>query len=189
MGVLSVGSEPTEGVKRLTDVPSAEQVVLRELFHRLGQAAALATRSAFESTSTDAHDHNRLNSVETEADLAASQHQNAALEQTLKEQIDVTDLLQARLDLVMAREREFRALYLDLHRQLLERDGKTPYLQDSDSVLPSRYQEPSGLRAELARTQGELRKLQAGRIWRWSLVYWRARNNLINLIRRPTPRA
>ncbi len=173
----------------MTDVPVAEQVVLRELLYRLGQAVALAKRGAFESTSPEMRAHNGLHSAETEAALAASQHQNAALEQTLKEQIDVTDLVQARLDVVTAREREFRVLYLDLHRQLLERDGHSPYLQDTDFVLPARYPEPSGLRAELARTQSELRKLQAGRTWRWSMVYWRARNNLINLIRRPTPRA
>lgn len=189
IGLLSVGSEPAEGVKQLTDVSIAEQVVLRELLYRLGQAATLARRSAFESTSTEAHAHNGLHSAEIEAALAEIQHQNAALEQTLKEQTDFTDLVQARLEVVSAREREFRALYLDLHRQLLERDVHSPHLHDTNVVIPGRYQEPSGLRAELARTQGELRKLHAGRIWRWSMVYWRARTNVINLIRRPTPRA
>ena len=188
MGLLAVGPEPAEGLARLTRLPAAEQAALRELLFRLGQAGRLAAQGVPEAEPAEVQAlATRL--AESEAALRASQQERAALEQTLTGQTELHDLAQARLDLVTAREREFRALYLDLHRQLLQRDGAggLPASRAGDATATA--DTVAALRTDLAFAMAEIHHMRAGRIFRLALAYWRLRYHLLKRLGRPANRA
>jgi len=204
LGLLLVGAEPAEELAQLTRLPAGQQASLRDLVYRLGQAAAYAA------------DRGPLPGGEAEI---------AALHQTLREQTEHIDQLQGRLEIVTAREREIRGLYLDLHQQLAARDDlgaqvierdrtitareaviaereatitrlkdeqerlRAELTAEQDRLLATRDETITGLRAELALAQAEIRTIHAGRLWHLGQTYWRIRYHFMALFRRPGARA
>jgi O-antigen biosynthesis protein len=167
LGLLAVGAEPPEALACLLKLPPAEQATLRALLFRLAQTAS------------------------ADADGVAPPAARA-LEQTYREQAELVDQLHARLEVVTAREREFRALYLDLHQQLLSRDQQALQASEKDHQIAARDVSLTALRKELslaqsqlALAQSEIRGMQASRVWRWGGLYWRARYELLRLFKKP----
>jgi len=117
LGLLLVGAEPVEELARLARLPAGQQASLRDLVYRLGQAAAYSA------------DHGPQPGGEAEI---------AALHQTLREQTEHIDQLQGRLEIVTAREREIRGLYLDLHQQLAARDELGAQVIERDRTITAR---------------------------------------------------
>jgi hypothetical protein len=228
LGLLLVGAEPPECLAQLPRRSAADGVALTELLYRLGQAGA----------------DPRLAPVAPP--WPAKDTEIAALNQALREQTEHLDQVQGRLDLVTAREREIRALYLDLHQQLLDRDQNAGQLAERDRIIAARDETIArqqqdhaqalaqaaaerdqlsasrdqalaerdllsaardqalaerdrlsaardevltGLRADLALAQAEIRTIHAGRIWRLAVIYWRISGPFLAQVRRPFARA
>jgi hypothetical protein len=175
MGLVAVGPEPPAALAPLFASSADRQQLLRELLFRLGQAAswpqaAPAEISALEGALAD-----------RDASLHAAEEDRARLAQTLRDQTELADTLRARLDLVAAREREMRALYLDLHRQLIVRDATTIAGQNGHHAAPD--ESVTHLRIQLAAAQTHIQTIEAGRLWRMATAYWRARQRLRGLLR------
>ena len=152
LGLLLVGVERPEGLAQLTQLPAEERVALRELLYRLGQAAASNSRQADGALQAQIRSlEGRL--AEKDSTGRANEAETASLKQTLREQTEHMDKLQGRLDLVMAREREMRGLYLDLHQQLLHRDQPAAQAAEKDQIIVARDEAIAWLQAELALAQ------------------------------------
>ena len=163
MGLVATGPGTPAPIASLFAASAAERRALGELLFRLGQAATLPRASPAELSGL-------------QRDLAAGEAERAKLQQTLGEHSELADALRARIEVVTAREREMRALYLDLHRQLLDRDSATMGVKDRRQA--ERDEHVTQLRVELAQAQTLIRTIQAGRIYRVASMYWRARERM-----------
>lgn len=182
VGLLAVGSEQPEALLALIQLPAAELVVLRDLLFRLGSVP----QAVSVETGVVARLERRL--AEREAAVRGLERELSATTQTLRDQTALADQHQARLDQVLARESEMRALYLDLHQQMLARDEQA-HQSDKDAQLAARDQALSQLRYDIARYQSQIHHMQGGRIWRLMTAYWQARYRLLSILRRLAPRA
>lgn len=156
LGILAVGSEQPAEFEALLAMSEEERIRTRNLMFQLGSRLELDTRIAVPEKKQiiDNLEAKMREKEEIEQDLSAqvAQQEQAlqvlkqrleekertiqSLQQTVKEQTEHLDALVARIEFLTARESELRAMFLDAHTQIAERDNEIQRLRrESNSPL------------------------------------------------------
>lgn len=178
LGVLAVGGEQPAEFARLLAMSDEEKTRMRNLMFQLGNRLELEDRI----TSPDKEKTpeklgallmERERTVQGLSDQVAQREQALqalnrqleeqrrtarALEQTVKEQTEHIDALVTRIDFLSTRESELRALLLDAHSQLLDRDDEISRLSGGGRPPLPRVEAPEK-QIEYRQMVGRIRKL------------------------------